>query len=94
MASEVDVGRIPSACRRSRPYSGSAESILGQTLIDFLIQRTAFGPIAHKPRAIPGIRRGETAERTVLAHRVEVDQRPAILLPEQVMPLEVAMADA
>ncbi|MNN65657.1 hypothetical protein D3C81_1811780 [compost metagenome] len=30
----------------------------------------------------------------MLAHRIEVDQRPAILLPEQVMTLEVAMADA
>lgn len=30
----------------------------------------------------------------MLAHRVEIDQRPAILLPEQVVALEVTMADA
>ncbi len=30
----------------------------------------------------------------MLLHRVEVDERPAPLIPEQVVPLKVAMADA
>ncbi|MCY1178693.1 hypothetical protein D9M73_190580 [compost metagenome] len=84
------------ACSRKDRRSDSARAgdVFGKTLIDDLIKGTAFRPIAHEPRAIPCIRRGETTEGAVLAHRIEVDQRPAILLPEQVMPLEVAMADA
>ncbi|MNK95145.1 hypothetical protein D3C87_1153700 [compost metagenome] len=74
--------------------SASAGDVLRQPPINDLIKGAAFRPIAHEPRAIPGIRRGETAKGAVLAHRIEVDQRPAILLPEQVMTLEVAMADA
>ena len=30
----------------------------------------------------------------MLAHGIQVDQRPAVRVPEQVVPLEVAMADA
>ena len=80
------------ACSR-KSDSDSAGDVFGQTLIDDLIKRTALGPVAHEPRPIPRIRRGKAAERAVLTHRIQVDQRPAILLPEQVVPLEIPMAD-
>ena len=58
------------------------------------MQGTAIGPVAQQPRPVTGIGRGEAELGGVLAHGIEVDQRPLAVIPEQVMALEVAMADA
>lgn len=76
-----------------RHLQGSGD-LLRQALINLLIQRTALRPITHEPRTVLGIRRGEAGGGGVLAHRIKVDQRPAVLVPEQVVALEVTMADA
>src|SRR5450830_1959538 len=81
--------RRPAAGASALEGSGRA----GQTLVDQLIQGAARRPVAHEARPITGIGLGEAVRRRMLAHRVQVDQGPTVVLPEQVMPLEITVTD-
>src|SRR3546814_5437397 len=51
-------------------------------------------PVAQKTCAILGIGPGEAGIAAMLLHGIKIDECPATLFPEQVVPLEIAMTDA